>query len=114
MLKNAAKAVGTVLAGAVLAMGLAGSAAAANQVDCAGRNDFVTLWSTNGVKYCFANGGALTMAIPVYQIGSGNNGVSVTFHDGSGVTLAARWLVDGFRGTVTRICIFNPDIANRC
>ncbi|MFF1277553.1 hypothetical protein ACFVZC_29780 [Streptomyces marokkonensis] len=66
MLKNGIKGAGTVLAAAVLATGFAGSVSATNQVNRAGRGDFVTLWSTNGAQYRFANGGSAGLSVPVW------------------------------------------------
>lgn len=116
MVRNAAKAVGTMLAGAMIAVcGLAGSASAATQVHCGDRIDFVTLYSVSGAKYCFADGGALNVTIPVMRIGSGNNGVAVTFSNGRSISFDARYLWELFPDlTVTRICIFNPDTADWC
>ncbi|MFF1279107.1 beta/gamma crystallin domain-containing protein [Streptomyces marokkonensis] len=105
MLKNVVRIAGTTLAAAVLATGFAGSASATNHVDCAGRNDFVTLWSTNGAKYCFANAGSLNLSVPVWQLGSGNNRVLFKFSNGKSLRFE-KWINEQLDATVVGIEVY--------
>ncbi|MGW4101603.1 beta/gamma crystallin domain-containing protein [Streptomyces sp. NPDC004976] len=106
MVKNALKAVGTLLTAVVLATGFSSSASAANRVDCAGRTDFVTLIAPTGVEYCFANAGTLHLSVLTHEIKSGNNRVVVTFHDGEVWRLDQKYLHAHIHGTVVRLDIY--------